>query len=502
MADLFFMRPGIYVMRRLGFSSKLALLAGVAVLAQVVVASLQGVASEVFWLALGVAVLGVVYLAAALQISMARDMRQLGMAMHRAAHGDLCARARLNGTDELAQMGAQLDQMVLTLSAMVADIRSNAALVSHAGQTLASDNRELANRTEQQAASLEQTVVSVAQLSATANGNAQTAGVTDQRAIALRTMADACRQAMTRAVDSVQGIQSNAKRMGEIIQVIDSIAFQTNILALNAAVEAARAGEQGRGFAVVAAEVRTLARRSAEAACEIRGLIGTSVQQVEASAGLIRETGSGIASMVDEIRGLAGHVSDISQSITEQQTGLGEISAVVQQLDQITQRNASMAGDALHQALTLESRAHTLAQAVQNFRLQQGTAEEASALVARAAALHSDYPREVFLRTLTDPGQPYYDRDMYVFALNAAGAYQAFGGNPAKVGTYVQDIPGVAGDQLLHAIVTQAERGAGWVEYDITNPTTGTVQTKMSFVQRAGDLYLGCGVYKSLAAAA
>ena len=91
---------------------------------------------------------------------------------------------------------------------------------------------------------------------------------------------------------------------------------------------------------------------------------------------------------------------------------------------------------------------------------------------------------------------------MYVFALNAAGAYQAFGGNPAKVGTYVQDIPGVAGDQLLHAIVTQAERGAGWVEYDITNPTTGTVQTKMSFVQRAGDLYLGCGVYKSLAAAA
>ena len=204
--------------------------------------------------------------------------------------------------------------------------------------------------------------------------------------------------------------------------------------------------------------------------------------------------------MANGIRGVASHVSDISHSVTEQQTGLQEISAAVQQLDQITQRNASMAGNALHQAQALESRAHTLSQAVRNFRLQQGTADEAVALVERAAALHGGYSREAFLRTVSDPAQPYHDRDMYVFVLDAGGTYLAFGGNQAKVGTRVQDIPGVAGDRLVSDIVTQADRAPGWVEYDITNPATGAVQTKMSYVSRVGDWYVGCGVYKSLAA--
>lgn len=501
MASSFMLQPGIRLMRRLRFSAKLALLAGVAVLAQLLVVGVQGLAGEAVWLLSGGAVLITVYLALALQASVAADLRQLGKVMESTAQGDLCSRVEIRGADELNCMGAQLDRMVLTLSAMVADIRSNAALVAHAGQILAADNRELAERTGQQASNLEQTVASVAQLTAAVNHNAQAAGVADQRANALRSAAETGTQAMTRAVESVQSIQTDAQRMGEIIQVIDSIAFQTNILALNAAVEAARAGEQGRGFAVVAGEVRTLAHRSAEAAREIRGLINTSIQQVHASAGLMRSTGDGIHSMADGIRGVASHMSEVSRSVSEQETGLREISAAVQQLDQITQSNAQMVEDALHQAQALETRAHTLSQAVWNFRLQQGTADEAVTLVQRAAALHKGCTREAFLRTLTDPAQPYHDRDMYVFALDGAGTYQAFGGNPAKVGSRVHDIPGVAGEQLLRAIVTQSERTPGWVEYDITNPSTGVVQTKMSFVQRVGDLYLGCGVYKSLAMA-
>ena len=131
-----------------------------------------------------------------------------------------------------------------------------------------------------------------------------------------------------------------------------------------------------------------------------------------------------------------------------------------------------MVSDALREARALESRASTLSRAVLAFRLQQGTAEEAVALVQRAAAVQRGLPREAFLRTLTDPAQPYHDRDMYVFALDAGGTYLAFGGNPAKVGTRVQDIPGIAGDALVSAIVAQAERAPGWVEYDITNPAT------------------------------
>lgn len=499
MTGSYILWPGVWLMRRLRFSAKLALLGGAAMLALLAVAAAQGLGAQTTWGVCGAAMLGTVYLTAALQASVVGDLRRLGRVMEQTARGDLCTRAEVRGRDELARMGGQLDRMVLKLSSMVADIRSNAALVSHAGQILAADNRELADRTEQQAANLEQTAASVEQLSSVVNNNAQAAGVADRRAVEVRAAADAGTQAMARAVDSVQGIQGDARRMGEIIQVIDSIAFQTNILALNAAVEAARAGEQGRGFAVVAGEVRMLARRSGEAAREIRDLIGASVRQVEASAELMRSAGEGIASMTDGIHGVTAHVSEISHSVTEQGTGLREISAAVRQLDQITQQNAQMVGDALRQAQALESRASTLSRAVLTFRLQQGTAEEAMTLVERAAALHRGCGREVFLRTLTNPAQPYHDRDMYVFALNAAGTYLAFGGNPAKVGTRVQDIPGIAGEQLVHDIVTQAERAPGWVEYDITNPATGAVQTKMSFVQRVGDLYLGCGVYKSLA---
>jgi len=299
-------------------------------------------------------------------------------------------------------------------------------------------------------------------------------------------------------VESVEAIQQGARRMNEIIGVIDGIAFQTNILALNAAVEAARAGEQGRGFAVVASEVRMLAGRSGEAAREIRQLIGASVQQVEASAGLIRAAGESIAGMASGIRSVALTMSEIATTGVEQSTGLSEITAAVQQLDQITQQNAHMVEHAVAQSLALGELASTLSMAVSRFQLQQGTAEEARALVERAAPLRNTMSREQFLRTITDKNQPWHDRDMYVFALDRAGHYLAFGGNSAKVGTRVQDVPGVDGDRLTADIVAQAESAPGWVEYDYVNPTSGKVQTKMSYVCLVDDLYVGCGVYKAL----
>jgi len=441
------------------------------------------------------------YLGAALAAGLSTDLRNLADAMEAAARGDLSRNAAAAGRDEPALLAAALERMVVTLSSMVADIRSNAALVAHAGHSLAADNRALAERTEQQAASLEQTAASVEQLVAAVQQNAQTASAADRRAADLRSAADAGTLAMDRAAESVQAIQQGARRMAEITGVIDSIAFQTNILALNAAVEAARAGEQGRGFAVVAAEVRTLAQRSSQAAREIRDLIGDSVRQVESSAGLMRTAGEGIAGMADGIRSVAAHVSEISGSGAQQSAGLGEISAAVQQIDGVTQHNARMVGQAVQQAEALGQRADTLARAVQAFRLQQGTADEAMALVERAAARRGTAgSREAFLQTVTDPAQPFHDRDMYVFVLHPDGRYLAFGGNPAKVGTRVQDIPGIDGDRLVADIAAQAARGPGWVEYDITNPATGRVQTKMSFVQALDGLYLGCGVYKSLAA--
>ena len=204
--------------------------------------------------------------------------------------------------------------------------------------------------------------------------------------------------------------------------------------------------------------------------------------------------------MATGMRSVALTMSDIAATGTEQSTGLAEITTAVRQLDQITQHNAQMVEHAVAQAVALGARAATLSRTVASFRLQQGTAPEARGLVEGAVQLYKSMQPELFLQTLTDKNQPWHDRDMYVFALDAGGTYLAFGGNPAKVGTRVQDIPGIAGDALVSAIVAQAERAPGWVEYDITNPATGAVQTKMSYVQRAGDVYLGCGVYKSLAA--
>jgi signal transduction histidine kinase len=204
--------------------------------------------------------------------------------------------------------------------------------------------------------------------------------------------------------------------------------------------------------------------------------------------------------IVSGIRDVASNMSQISASSAEQSSGLMEITTAVQQLDEITQSNAQMVEQAVTQATDLELRASTLVESVAGFKLQQGSPEEAKALADRAMAHRQrSHSLESFLREVTDPAQGYFDRDMYVFVLDASGAYRAFAGNLAKVGTRVQDVPGVDGDGLTRAIVAQATREPGWVEYDITNPTTGRVQTKMSYMyQLTDDLFLGCGVYKNL----
>ncbi|WP_363356385.1 methyl-accepting chemotaxis protein [Hydrogenophaga sp.] len=445
-------------------------------------------------------ILLVTYLMLSFYFSFVTDFRQVIAVMRETATGNLRSIVLVRGSDELAEQASLLKRMNANLSAMVAEVRSSSALVAHSGQGLALGNRDLADRTEQQAANLEQTAASVQELSSTVHQNAGTASDSDAQASQVRDVAESGAQAMNEAVDSVSIIQKGAQQMNDIIGVIDSLAFQTNILALNAAVEAARAGEQGRGFAVVANEVRTLAQRSSAASREIRELIQASSSQVDASVKRIRTAGDNMTKIVSGVRGVATNMSLISAASAEQSTGLIQISSAVSQLDEITQRNAQMVERAVQQANQLATRAGELSRAVSSFQLQQGTAEEAIALVNRAVALRASVGKDTFVADLTTPSNGFHDRDMYVFALDRTGGYRAFGGKPEKVGSRVQDIQGVDGQALLEAIINQAESEPGWVEYDIVNPQTGAVQAKMSYVTRVDDLYVGCGVYKTVLA--
>ena len=443
------------------------------------------------------AVLGVAYLTLVFFRTSFGAVRVLQGSVAQLAAGDFATRIKLRGTDELSVVGQSLDAMTGRLSEMVSDIRSNSSMVAQAGLRLAEDTQALSERTESQASSLEQTAASVQEISGAVRKSAQGSEAAAAMAVRVRQIAEQGGQAIQSAVVSMHDIQASSKRVHDIVGVIEGIAFQTNILALNAAVEAARAGDQGRGFAVVASEVRSLAQRSSTSAREIKSLIGASSEHVETGVVQISGASRTFEEIVSGIRAVSDSVNSIHTSTAEQSNGLAQIAQAVQHIDEITQQNAQMVDSALHSSTQLSERAARLAEAVASFRLRQGSADEALALVRKACDMHAAQGA-ASLANITDAASGLSDRDMYVFAFDRQGIYRAFAGRPEKVGTAVRDNPGVDGDKLVRDAFEQAARGGGWVDYDFANPQTGAVDLKTSYVEPVGDdLVIGCGVYKA-----
>jgi methyl-accepting chemotaxis protein len=254
------------------------------------------------------------------------------------------------------------------LAELVGDVRQASDSIATGSGQIATGNADLSQRTEEQASNLQQTAASMEQLNATVRQNAETAQSASSLALDARAAADRGGALMQQAVDTMQDIAASARKITDIIGVIDGIAFQTNILALNAAVEAARAGEQGRGFAVVAGEVRTLAQRSAEAAREIKALIGASVDKTDHGNAQVSEAGEAMAAIVAQVQQVAALIGEISTASTEQTTGIGQVSDAVSQLDQVTQQNAALVEESAAAAESLRHQADHLSALVARFQ--------------------------------------------------------------------------------------------------------------------------------------
>jgi methyl-accepting chemotaxis protein len=285
------------------------------------------------------------------------------------AGGDLQTRIPPASRSETGQLMQALADMRASLVQVVGQVRDSAQSVALASAEIARGNMDLSQRTEQQAAALQETAASMEQLGSTVHHTADHAREANNMAQGASTVAGQGGTVVARVVDTMQGIHTSSRQIADIITVIDGIAFQTNILALNAAVEAARAGEQGRGFAVVAGEVRTLAQRSAEAAREIKALIGTSVDRVEQGAGLVNEAGRTMQDIVQAIERVSRIVSDISVASSEQSMGVGQASQAISLMDQGTQQNAALVEQSAAAAESLRQQAEQLVAAVAAFRL-------------------------------------------------------------------------------------------------------------------------------------
>ncbi|MGI9133940.1 MAG: methyl-accepting chemotaxis protein, partial [Rhodoferax sp.] len=301
--------------------------------------------------------------------SFARRVGHAAEVAQSVAKGDLTTIVEVDGRDEIGAMLEALQTMQGNLAHTVAAVRQGSDGVANASAEIAQGNHDLSARTEQQANALQQTASSMEQLGSAVNQNADSARQANQLAMKASTVAVRGGEVVGEVVQTMKGINESSRKIADIISVIDGIAFQTNILALNAAVEAARAGEQGRGFAVVASEVRSLAGRSAEAAKEIKTLIGASVERVERGTALVDQAGSTMTEVVDSIKRVTDIMGEISAASSEQSSGVAQVGEAVSQMDQATQQNAALVEQIAAAASSLKAQASELVQTVALFKL-------------------------------------------------------------------------------------------------------------------------------------
>ncbi|MCW5651833.1 MAG: HAMP domain-containing protein [Ramlibacter sp.] len=363
------MKASVSVVTKLNIFLGLLLASMVVVVGLAVFAGVSGLAAGL----LGLYVVGVtaaaVYLRLAIRKGILRSIRAAARVIGHVAEGDLTVKVDVTSHGETQKMLAGLDAMTADLRHLVSEVASGARTVADTSAQIAQGNLDLSQRTEEQASTLEETASSMEELTSTVAHSADNARQAAELAASASEVARRGGQVVGQVVSTMTDISDASRRIGDIIGVIDGIAFQTNILALNAAVEAARAGDQGRGFAAVATEVRNLAQRSAAAAREIKTLIHDSVNRVEAGTRLVDAAGKTMGEIVSSVRKVSDLIAEIAAASQEQSTGIGQVNTAVAQMEQVVQQNASLVEQATAATESMKEQAAALQQLVARFRL-------------------------------------------------------------------------------------------------------------------------------------
>jgi methyl-accepting chemotaxis protein len=330
-----------------------------------------------------VLILGILGGATLLIRSIRQPLDQANELAARIAQGDLSGRIDVSRHDEFGDLMKSLAAMNDSLGHMVHQVRESTDSIATASAEIATGNQDLADRTEKTSSDLQSTASAMDELTSTVRHSADNARQASQLAASASSVAEKGGTVVRQVVSTMEEINVSSKKISDIIGVIDGIAFQTNILALNAAVEAARAGEQGRGFAVVASEVRSLAQRSAEAAKEIKALIGASVDKVESGTRLVTDAGATMKDIVQSVKRVADVIGEITAASTEQSAGIAQVNTSINNLDQMTQQNAALVEQSAAAAQSMREQASQLAQAVSVFK------------VNTVAVVHQHPPRDI-----------------------------------------------------------------------------------------------------------